>query len=161
MEAAETAGVRLMCNENFIFRPWIVAARQVIDSGELGQLTFMALSQKSAIFLPGREKNDGSYRASDQYKSDDRFMLLESGPHVIEIVRHLFGDPVSVFTRTLALPEIARGDVMATISLGYLQPSGDDCRKLGNGRRPQTSSESHLRAGRDRRHAVPRGIRAR
>lgn len=107
VECCDTAGVRLMANENFRWRPWFRKAKELVERGKLGRLWSLQLDYRLNFRSP---------RASAVP------ILLHQGTHQIDIVRFLFGEPKDVFARTLTV-RATKGtspvEDAASISLGY------------------------------------------
>ncbi|MCH7605966.1 MAG: Gfo/Idh/MocA family oxidoreductase [Chloroflexi bacterium] len=94
-QTAERAGVTLMVAENYRFMAAVRLAKELIDSGALGDLRMIQL-QEEADFRPdqwrtSRELNGGG-------------VLIDGGIHKIDILLYLAGRPRDVYAT--ALPQV-------------------------------------------------------
>jgi predicted dehydrogenase len=118
----ETAGVRLMVNENWRWRPWYRAARDLLDRGVIGQPFSLRLASRSAAAVATPDRPPESLFARQPFLRQMRpLIVLELGPHHFDIVRFLFGEPEDVYARTLKVtPEDhVAGEEVATTLFGY------------------------------------------
>jgi D-apiose dehydrogenase len=115
----EESGVRLMVNENWRWRPWYRAARQVVQDGVLGALVYLDVAYDDPLTDDGRPRQPGGVDAAGRPLADRR-IILDVAPHILDVVRFLFGQPADVFARAMsANPADARCEDVAIISLGY------------------------------------------
>ena len=118
----EAAGVRLMVNENWRWRPWYRAARDLLDRGVIGQPFYLRLASRSAAAVATPDRPLESLFARQPFLRRMRpLIVLELGPHHFDIVRFLLGDPEDVYARTLKVTpaEHVAGEEVATTLLGY------------------------------------------
>ena len=118
----EAAGVRLMVNENWRWRPWYRAARDLLDRGVIGQPFSLRLASRSAAAVATLDRPPESLFARQPFLRRMRpLIVLELGPHHFDIVRFLFGEPEDVYARTLKVtPEDhVAGEEVATTLFGY------------------------------------------
>ena len=118
----ETAGVRLMVNENWRWRPWYRAARDLLDRGVIGRPFHLRLASRSAAAVTTPDRPPESLFARQPFLRRMRpLIVLELGPHHFDIVRYLFGEPEDVYARTLKVtPEDhVAGEEVATTLFGY------------------------------------------
>jgi predicted dehydrogenase len=101
IDAANTAGVVLQTGHHLRSNWYVQKAKQIIESGDLGRVTFVRL----------RQSHDwgGSGRVPDTFSTLARAgggTLLDNGCHLMDLVRHLAGDVASVYAKiaTLAYP---------------------------------------------------------
>ena len=95
VQTAQRAGVTLMVAENYRFMAVVRRAKELIDSGALGELRMIQM-QEETDFRPGgwrvsREQNGGG-------------VLIDGGIHKIDILNYLAGRPVDVYAT--ALPKV-------------------------------------------------------
>ncbi|QRI63915.1 Gfo/Idh/MocA family oxidoreductase [Shinella sp. PSBB067] len=107
---AATAGVPVMVHENFRFQKIFRRIREILDSGEIGELTFGRLSWRNAIDV---------YSNQPYLLKTRRFMIMDVGIHMLDLARFLFGNAggVSCFTQSVK-PGLA-GEDAATILLRH------------------------------------------
>lgn len=108
--AAEAAGVPLMIHEDFRFQNLFRAARGVIESGELGKLTFARLSWRTGIDV---------YSNQPYLIHVERFMIMDVGIHLLDLGRFLLGEAHGVFCRTQRIKPGIAGEDAATILLDH------------------------------------------
>ncbi|MGH2377299.1 MAG: Gfo/Idh/MocA family protein [Candidatus Limnocylindria bacterium] len=118
--ACAAAGVRLMVNENWRWRPWYRAIRGVIDGGSLGALFHLRLTfrKSMAVVTPDRPP-ERIFEHQPFLRHMRPLVLLELGPHHLDVVRYLFGDPHTVYARTHKVTSVVDGEEVATVLLGY------------------------------------------
>lgn len=107
---AEAANVPLMVHEDFRFQNVFRAAKKIIESGELGDLTFGRLSWRTAIDV---------YSNQPYLIQVKRFMIMDVGIHLLDLARFLFGEAKGVFCRTQQIKEGIAGEDAATILLSH------------------------------------------
>lgn len=118
--ACEQAGVRLMINENFRWRPWYALAKSVLASGALGTLFHLRLIFRDSLVVATPEAPLGQLVIDEpSLRNEERLVLLDMGPHQFDLVRYLFGEPESVFARVHKLTPHVAGEEVATVLLGY------------------------------------------
>jgi D-apiose dehydrogenase len=118
----EAAGVRLMVNENWRWRPWYRAARELLDRGVIGRPFHLRLASRSAAAVATPERPPESLFDRQPFlRRMQPLIVLELGPHHFDIVRFLFGEPQDVYARTLKITpaEHVAGEEVATTLLGY------------------------------------------
>jgi predicted dehydrogenase len=118
--ACTAAGVRLMVNENWRWRVWYRAVRDLLDRGALGQPFFLRLSHRApfAVVTP-EQPADRIFEREAYLRSDRRLILISMGPHYVDTARFLFGDPASVYARIHKVTSNVAGEEVATLVLGY------------------------------------------
>lgn len=91
VEAAEKAGVKLAVNQELRFMPNILKAKEIIDSGELGDIRFIA-----------HDHFQNRTRTGGWRKDEERLEISIFSIHVLDRIRWLMGKPpetVSAVTR--------------------------------------------------------------
>jgi predicted dehydrogenase len=89
--AANKAGVTLAVMHNYLFFPEIVAARALIDSGEIGEVRTVAVDQLGVVDSPGA----AGYRP--QWRHDPGAAgggVLMDMVHGVYLAEHLLGEPI-------------------------------------------------------------------
>ncbi len=115
---AERAGVVLLPGHTFLYSPSVVKIKELIDSGELGEIFFVSMSRVNL----GLHQPDAS-------------VVWDLGPHDFSILRYWFDDlpsEMSAMTRSCVLPGVpdvafvnmrfATGAI-AHLELSWLSPS--------------------------------------
>lgn len=90
---AESAGTKLIVHENFRFQPWYRKIRELIQSGRIGQVR-----QAHFRLRPGDGEGEEAYVARQPYfREMKRFLVHETGIHLIDVFRYLFGEVRGVY----------------------------------------------------------------
>jgi predicted dehydrogenase len=79
-------GVRLMVNENWRWQPWYRAIRSLIEAGTIGQVTTITLIRHEADAL-----SSPPFPSQPYFVEMERFLLIESVIHLIDVARFLGG----------------------------------------------------------------------
>ena len=122
VSGCEAAGVRLMVNENWRWRPWYRAARDLLDHGAIGQPFALRLASRSAAAVATPDHPPESLFDRQPFLRRMRpLIVLELGPHHFDIVRFLFGEPEDVYARMLKVTpaEHVAGEEVATTLFSY------------------------------------------
>jgi predicted dehydrogenase len=104
-EAFHKAGRRLMVHENFRFQTPILAVRRAIADGQIGKPHFAQVSFRSGFDV---------YAAQPYLAEEDRFILLDLGIHLLDVLRVLMGEVVSVQCQTQRINPRIQGEDVAT-----------------------------------------------
>ncbi len=108
VEACQVAGVRLMVHENWRWQTPIREVKALIDQGVIGQPFFGRISFRSD-FDP--------FAGQAWLRETPRFIIIETGTHMLDVARFLFGNPTSLFATTARLNPTIQGEDVATIML--------------------------------------------
>lgn len=102
-----TAGGVVVVHDNWRFKPWFREARRLIDDAALGQVHNVQFRLR-----PGDGQGESAYVDRQAYFRDmPRFLLHETGIHLIDCFRFLLGDVSAVSARLRRLnPGIAGED---------------------------------------------------
>ncbi len=122
VRGCEEAGVRLMVNENWRWRPWYRTVRALLDRNVVGQPFALRLASRSAAAVATPEHPPEHLFARQPFLRRMRpLIVLELGPHHFDVVRFLMGEPHDVYARTLKVtPEgHVAGEEVATTIFGY------------------------------------------
>ena len=103
VSVAREAGVILMAAENYRFMPPVLAARDLIDQGDLGSLRLIQL-QEDFPFRPADWRNDAAINGGG--------VLIDGGIHKASLLAYLAGDPSEVYAAEVpsAQPALAAED---------------------------------------------------
>ena len=92
VQVAEAAGVPLIVHENWRFKPWFREAGRLIAAGALGRLYTVSFRMR-----PGDGRGEQAYMARQPYfRQMPRFLIHETGIHMVDVFRFLAGEVVSV-----------------------------------------------------------------
>jgi D-apiose dehydrogenase len=122
VRGCKLAGIRLMVNENWRWRPWYRAARELLDRGAVGQPFSLRLAMRAAPAVATPDRPPENLFARQPFLRRMRpLIVLELGPHHFDIVRFLFGEPHDLYARTLKVTpaQHVAGEEVATTLLGY------------------------------------------
>lgn len=108
---AKEAGIKLVVHENFRFMPWIRKAKDVIDSGILGQILNVQFNLR-----PGDGQGNDAYLARQAYFQDmPKFLIHETGIHIVDVFRYFFGEPNSVYAHLRRCNPVIKGEDAGTV----------------------------------------------
>ena len=97
VDAAEASGLPFRVFENFIFFPPVMRARQLVDSGAIGDPLAIRIKSNSGISKTAWEVPDGATRwRQARHQSGGGPLVFDDGHHKFALARHFMGDPESV-----------------------------------------------------------------
>ncbi len=103
---AEKAGVMLAVHENFRFMPWFAETHRLIADGAVGRplnITFR--------LRPGDGQGPDAYLSRQPYfQQMPRFLIHETGIHLIDVFRYLLGEITGVFARLRRINPVIKGE---------------------------------------------------
>lgn len=88
VSVAWEAGVTLMVAENYRFMPPVVAARNMVERGDIGTMRLIQL-QEDFPFQPAEWRNDAEANGGG--------VLIDGGIHKLSLLAYLAGDPAEVY----------------------------------------------------------------
>lgn len=105
--AARGASCRLMVHENFRFQPWHRELRRLLEVGTIGQHlhTITARTRLGDGFGP-----DAYLARQPYFRQLPRFLVHETGVHLIDTFRYLGGEITSVYADLRRLNEAIAGE---------------------------------------------------
>ena len=103
IDSAADAGVTLMVAENYRFMPPVLAAREMVDRGDLGTLRLVQL-QEDFPFQPAQWRNEAELNGGG--------VLIDGGIHKASLLAYLAGNPSEVYAAEVpsAQPGLAAED---------------------------------------------------
>ena len=103
INSAADAGATLMVAENYRFMPPVLAAREMIDRGDLGALRLVQL-QEDFPFQPSEWRNEANLNGGG--------VLIDGGIHKASLLAYLAGNPSEVYATEVpsAQPSLAAED---------------------------------------------------
>jgi predicted dehydrogenase len=108
--ACADAGIPLMVHENFRWQRPIRAVAEVLQSGVVGKPYFGRISFRHDFNI---------YDKQPYLATDERFVILDLGIHLIDVARFLFGDVVTLAARTGTINPAVRGEDTAMLLLDH------------------------------------------
>ncbi len=118
IEASERTGKLLRVIDNYRFHPPFVRAKEILDSGGIGEPISIRIKTASGTAPDGWEIPQSSHVwRSDPTMSGDGSVLFDHGHHVWTIARYLLGDIERVFayigrTEVVSHHEIVSGGIL-------------------------------------------------
>jgi predicted dehydrogenase len=94
VEAAETAGVRLMVHENWRWQAWYRVAQQMIARGDIGALIGYGFRTRTRDGM-----GEAPYPKQPYFRQLRRLLIDEALVHHIDTARFLFGEIESVYAQ--------------------------------------------------------------
>lgn len=110
IDTCKAAKVPLMVHENTRFLRPVRLAREVIESGSLGRLTWGRVAFRTGHDVYGKQP----YLAKE-----DHFILLDLGVHMLDIARYLFGEVTQLYCQSQSVKPGIAGEDMATTMLSH------------------------------------------
>ena len=122
VEAAESAGVRLVVAENMVYEPSTRRLAEIVAGGEdIGHLAFAAV-------VDGYRARDPRYEGRRDWltrpEAGGTGTWMLQGIHTIARIRHIFGEIASVYVHEHRTPTFLRSDLEATMSALLVLESG-------------------------------------
>lgn len=103
---AEEAGVMLAVHENFRFMPWFREAKRLVADGAIG--TPLNINFR---LRPGDGQGPEAYLSRQPYfQSMPRFLIHETGIHLIDVFRDVMGEVTGVFARLRRINPVIKGE---------------------------------------------------
>lgn len=110
VEACKAAGVPLMVHENFRFQTPIMAVRQALDRGTIGEPFFGRISWRTGYDV---------YANQPYLAQEERFIILDLVIHLLDVARYLFGEADELTCRTASVRPGIKGEDAATLMLAH------------------------------------------
>lgn len=85
------SSARVMVHENWRFRPWYLEMERAVKHGVIGEPVRLRLQVHD-----GRALAPNGFADQPYFATMPRFILLEMGPHVIDLARRIMGEPDTV-----------------------------------------------------------------
>ncbi len=112
--ACDRAGVRLMIHENWRFRPWYRAIRQVVAIGRVGRPIRLRLAHRDF-----RALRPGGFDEQPYLATAPRLMLMDMGCHLVDCARFLLGEVATVSATLRRFGVSNLGEDVATLVLEF------------------------------------------
>jgi len=111
---SEKTGCKVFPGHNFVYRPVIRAAKEIVDSGKLGGISYASL--RAVHFIP--EDHAAGWRKN--FSQSGGGAMMDSGTHLVYQLLYLMGDPkwLSCF-KTTKHYKTMDGEDTCQISLQY------------------------------------------
>jgi len=106
VEAAERAGALLAVHENFRFMPWFMETQALMQEGAVGTPLNVSFRLR-----PGDGQGRDAYLSRQPYfQAMPRFLIHETGIHLIDVFRCLMGEITGVFARLRRINPVIAGE---------------------------------------------------
>ncbi len=103
---ADRADAMLAVHENFRFMPWFSEAKRLVAAGAIG--TPLNINFR---LRPGDGQGPEAYLSRQPYfQSMPRFLIHETGIHLIDVFRELMGEMTGVFARLRRINPVIKGE---------------------------------------------------
>ncbi len=110
IEACAKAGVPLMVHENFRWQSPLMAVKDVLDAGEIGDPTYARIQFRHAYDI---------YTNQPYLKTEPRLAIQDLGIHLLDVARYFLGEASRLHCRSQRInPEVA-GEDCVTIVLDH------------------------------------------
>ena len=125
VRAANRAGILLSVNENWRWRGWYRDIKEMLLTGVIGNPSYFRIERRYAATLDGLDGEPPTLLSKQSYTKDmNRLIVYEWGIHLLDIIRFLFGDIKSVYSRMQHVSPYVRGEDRAVI---VASADGVDC----------------------------------
>jgi D-apiose dehydrogenase len=111
---AQSAGVRLMANDNWRWQAWYRELKRLIDDGSIG-----GPQHARFVLRPGDGWGPDPYPMQPFFREMERFILLEVGGHYLDTMRFLFGDLLALHCVTRRRNSRIRGEDAALVTIEF------------------------------------------
>lgn len=110
VRTCEQAGVKLMVHENFRWQSPLIAVKNILSSGEIGDPAYARISFRHAYDI---------YANQPYLKTEKRLAIMDLGIHVLDVARFYLGEVERLHCRARKInPEVA-GEDCVTITLDH------------------------------------------
>jgi len=118
--ACETSGVRCVVNENWRWRRWYRELKQMLAEETIGTPRYARFFMHGDGVLPRPDGELPGLLVHQAYTATmPHLILYEWGIHLVDVLRFLFGDIVSVYARTSRISPLVKGEDMALVVLEF------------------------------------------
>jgi predicted dehydrogenase len=107
VDTAERHGISIVVHENFRFMPWFREAKRLVDAGALGTILNVTFRLRPG---DGQGPNAPYLSRQPYFKDQKRFLIHETGIHLVDVFRYLVGEITGVFARLKRVNPIIAGE---------------------------------------------------
>jgi len=117
----ENAGVRLMIHENFRFRVWYRELKRQLDSDIIGRPYYCRSDARIGGTVPTAFSPDRPWilKRHSHYAEVDKYLILESMIHQLDVCRFLFGDARRIYARARRISSFIKGEDLASLIVDF------------------------------------------
>lgn len=128
---------QVIIHENFRFQPWYQKIKTLLDEELLGKLFQITYSLR-----PGDGQGSDAYLERQPYfQQMERLLIHETGVHLIDVFRYLFGDINSIFADLRRINPVIKGEDAGLVIVNF----ENGARGLLDGNRCSDHSASNRR----------------
>ena len=103
---SQATQTKLIVHENFRFQPWYRQIAALLAGGTLGSVV-----QARFALRPGDGVGPDAYLDRQSYfRTMPRFLIRETGIHLIDVFRYLFGDPTAIYADLRRINPAIKGE---------------------------------------------------
>lgn len=114
-DLSRSGGSRVVVHENWRFKPWFRELRRLLDSGVLGEVYNAAFRMR-----PGDGQGAEAYLDRQPYfQKMPRFLIHETGIHMIDVFRFMFGEIDAVTARLRRLNPVIAGEDAGYVMMDF------------------------------------------
>ncbi|MBL0935990.1 MAG: Gfo/Idh/MocA family oxidoreductase [Rhizobiaceae bacterium] len=116
VKSAEEAGALLIAHENWRFKPWNREVAKLLRAGAIGEPYNISFRMR-----PGDGQGPHAYLDRQPYfQKMPRFLVHETGVHMIDVFRFLMGEMSGVFARLQRLNPAIKGEDAGILTFGFV-----------------------------------------
>ena len=117
----ESAGIRLMIHENFRFRVWYRELKRQLDTGIIGHPYYCRSDARIGGTVPTAFSPDRPWilKRHSHYAEVDKYLILESMIHQLDVCRFLFGDARRIYARARRISSFIKGEDLASLIVDF------------------------------------------
>jgi predicted dehydrogenase len=108
----ESAGVRLMVNENWRWQPWYREMKRLLDAGAVGEPHYFGFRHRAVDGLA-----EPPYPNQPYFAEMPRLLLFETVVHFIDMARFLLGDPETIYCQHRRVNPGIRGEDFVLVQM--------------------------------------------
>jgi predicted dehydrogenase len=109
-QLAQSTAVPLAVHENFRFQPALIAAKAVLDRGDIGSPNWARISFRTAFDI---------YSGQPYLRSERKFVIADLGAHVLDLARFYLGEVEQITAQTQKRRHDIVGEDTATMLLRH------------------------------------------
>jgi predicted dehydrogenase len=114
--ACKAANVLFSVNENWRWRTWYREIKELLERRVIGEPRYIRITKHSNITLSGEDGSPPSLTKKQPYTMDlDHLIIFEWGTHILDVLRFLFGEIISVYASMDKVSPYFKGEDRAAL----------------------------------------------